>query len=268
MKLKYLFVLSYSILLAYCSPPSQKAEQAETITTSENPPAPGFNAEASDSLAIQLADAVMRAQGGRDAWDQSRYFYWTFFGRRSLLWDKKEKRVRIDIPDDSVVIITHLHDNTGMVSKQGKMLEQPDSLDFYLQQGKSIWINDAYWLFMPFKLKDSGVTLSYLGEDITEAGEHAHVLELQFKGVGDTPDNKYEVFVSQQDSLVKQWAFYRTYKDSVPLFTTPWSDYQPYGQLLLSGKRGKGELTNIAVLDQVPDQLFNSLEPYDPEILK
>ena len=261
MKRNILLFILFSFFLASCvQPPPQTEHAADVKSVDENPHARGFNVKGSDSLAIQLADAVMRAQGGRKAWDKSRYFHWTFFGRRNLLWDKKEKRVRIDIPDDEIVIIAHLEDSTGMVSKQGELLTHPDSLSLYLQRGKSIWINDSYWLFMPFKLKDSGVTLSYLGEDITEAGEHSHVLELTFERVGDTPENKYEVFVSQQDSLVNQWAFYRTNTDSVSLFTTPWSDYNPYGELLLSGKRGKGELTNIAVLDKVPQEVFTDIK--------
>ena len=70
-----------------------------------NPAAPGFNAAGSDSVAIQIADQVMYAQGGRKAWDKSRYFYWNFFGRRSLLWDKNGGKVRIEIPDDQLIII-------------------------------------------------------------------------------------------------------------------------------------------------------------------
>lgn len=46
---------------------------------------------------------------------------------------------------------------------------------------------------MPYKLKDSGVTLKYKGEGQTEEGEPAQVLVLTFKDVGVTPQNKYEV---------------------------------------------------------------------------
>ena len=118
---------------------------------------------------------------------------------------------------------------------------------------------------MPFKLKDSGVTLLYNRKDTTENGALADVLELVFDGVGDTPENKYEVFVSRQDSLVRQWNFYSNRTDSVPRFTTPWDDYQPHGQLLLSGSRGKGQLTDIAVLDQVPEGVFSSFVAFHPD---
>ncbi|MEJ2086172.1 MAG: hypothetical protein P8Y44_10915, partial [Acidobacteriota bacterium] len=53
-----------------------------SLLADENPPAPGFNAEASDDEAIVIADQVMEALGGRKAWDDTRYLTWNFFGRR------------------------------------------------------------------------------------------------------------------------------------------------------------------------------------------
>ena len=29
----------------------------------------------------------------------------------------------------------------------------------------AIWVNDTYWLLMPYKMKDPGVTLAYDGEE-------------------------------------------------------------------------------------------------------
>ena len=52
--------------------------------------------------------------------------------------------------------------------------------------GKGQWINDTYWLVMPFKLKDSGVTLKYVGDGKTQAGDDADVLAMTFKNVGVT----------------------------------------------------------------------------------
>ena len=43
----------------------------------------------------------------------------------------------------------------------------PARLARQVPAGGNDWINDLYWLVMPFKLKDSGVTLKCLGEDTT-----------------------------------------------------------------------------------------------------
>jgi len=236
------------ILMSSCQPVAEKdVSQQQSVTPYGNPAADGFNADASDSKAITIADSVMTALGGRKAWDNSRYFSWNFFGARSLWWDKKSGDVRIEIPKDSTVILVNINSMKGKAQVGGEEIVQPDTLARYLQRGKSIWINDAYWLFMPFKFKDSGVTLTYQGQDTTQSGTPSHVLQLVFEEVGDTPQNKYHVFVDTSTYLVRQWSFFSSHEDDEPAFTTPWDDYRTYGSLLLSGDRGERQISEIKV---------------------
>ena len=71
-----------------CQPTSDKGHHHNLYESVFNPPAEGFNLEASDSIAIALADSVMQASGGRKAWDDTHYVSWNFFGFRTLLWDQ------------------------------------------------------------------------------------------------------------------------------------------------------------------------------------
>jgi hypothetical protein len=229
------------------------------LVFSQNPAAPDFDAAGSDAKAIEIADAVMAAQGGRQAWDETRYLQWTFFGRRSLLWDKWTGDVRIDWLDRPRNIIVNINNGTGQVRLNGIEQTQPDTLKKYLDLGRRVWINDAYWLVMPFKLKDSGVTLRYLGEKPTDDGRVADLLQLTFKGVGVTPDNKYHVWVDGESRLVTQWAFFKLYTDEKAEFSNPWTDYARVGRLILSGGRGKGSaLTDIAAPETVPARVFEA----------
>ncbi|RMF19837.1 MAG: hypothetical protein D6765_17555, partial [Bacteroidetes bacterium] len=91
-----------------------------------------------------------------------------------------------------------------------------------------------------------------------EDNRPADVLQLTFEGVGDTPQNKYHVWVDQETRLVSQWAYFPEATDSVPRFVTPWKDYQPYGNILLASDRGRGKITEIAVYDSLPDSVFTS----------
>lgn len=243
-------------LLAACTPASESGA-GEVVG---NPPAEGFNLEASDAEAIAVADEVMEAMGGRAAWDATRYIRWTFFGRRTLLWDKRSGQVRIDVPGDSSVYLVNINDNTGKVLLKGQDISQTDSIAKYLERGKSIWINDAYWLVMPFKLKDSGVTLKYAGKDTTSAGLEADVLELTFAEVGNTPNNKYKVYVDKTDRLVKQWDYFPNAQDDTARMSTPWENYQAHQQIKLSGDRGRGKLTDIAVFTEVPATAFTDFK--------
>lgn len=226
----------------------------------ENPPADGFNAEASDERAIALADSVMRAMGGRDAWDDTRYLEWNFFGNRKLLWDKEKGHVRIEVPNDFSIYLIDLENNKGRIMRNGEEVTHPDSVAKYVKKGKEIWINDSYWLFMPFKLKDSGVTLTYAGKDQMQDGSPAEVVQLEFQEVGVTPENKYRVYIDPQDHLVKQWAFFRQASSESPDFITPWAGYQQYGQILLGGDRGERAITDIAVYEEVPVDAFSDFE--------
>jgi hypothetical protein len=110
---------------------------------------------------------------------------------------------------------------------------------------------------MPFKLKDTGVTLSYQGQGKTILGEDAEVLKLTFEEVGVTPENLYEVWVSSETDLVIQWAYFKDPQiDTIARFVLPWKDYQSYGNILLSGNRGERALTDIKVLEEVPERIF------------
>ncbi len=231
----------------------------KVTSTEVNPPASGFNLAESDTSAIKIADEVMLAMGGRKAYDETRYLFWNFFGSRTLLWDKHKGDVRIESQKDDFKVVMNIHTKKGKVHMNGAELTHPDSLTKYLQKGKDIWINDSYWLVMPFKLKDSGVTLKHLGEEKAENGKMADKLELRFKGVGVTPDNKYQVFVDQESKLVSQWTFYPKASDTEPRFTTPWDGYKTFGKIKLSGGRGTYQLTDIKVLEKVEDGIFENL---------
>lgn len=228
-------------------------------STEINPPAPGFDVAQSDAAAIKIADEVMVAMGGRKAYDATRYLFWNFFGSRTLLWDKHEGNVRIESQRDDFTVVMNIHSMKGKVKMKGEELTHPDSLTKYLQKGKDIWINDSYWLVMPFKLKDSGVTLKYLGEEKGENGSMSDILELCFKEVGVTPQNKYHVFVDRESKLVNKWSFYPKATDEEPRFSTPWDGYKNFGKIKLSGGRGKYELTDIKVLEKVEDGVFEVL---------
>jgi len=240
-KLSAIF-LSIGILVA-CSPKN---------ATFENPALPGFNATASDASAIKIADEVMQAMGGRQAWDETRYLSWNFFNRRKLLWDKHAGLCRIDWATGALSVIVNLNDGTGQVSLNGIVQSHPDTLAKYLDMGKKVWINDSYWLVMPFKLKDTGVTLKYLGSAQTASGDAADLLQMTFAEVGVTPDNKYHIWVDKKKRLVTQWAYFPKFSDENPVLVNAWGGYKRSGKILLSTERGsRGTLEPVEVLDRV-----------------
>lgn len=257
--LSILFIFSFSS----CSERAE-TDTEETVSVA-NPPADGFNEAESDPKAIAMADSIMEAMGGRKAWDSLRFVSWDFFGARKLLWDKQTGRVRIDFKNADRTYLVDIDDLTGKVWEDSMEITNPDTLRDRLTMARNIWINDSYWLFMPFKLKDSGVTLTYAGTDTMMTGEPAEVLQLTFNGVGVTPDNMYKVYVNPQDHLVYQWAYYQSAQQDSASAIWPWDNYREYQGVMLSAdrsdKRGPGD---VHVYEQVSDKAFESFD--DPEI--
>lgn len=216
--------------------------------------------EASDPKALKLADKVMKAMGGQKNYDKTRHIIWNFFGSRIITWDKWTGNVRIDGLRDKSVSLININTDTGKIFRNGAEVTHPDSVAKYVKRAKGAWINDSYWLVMPYKLKDNGVILKYLGTEQTLEKKDAEVIQLTFKNVGNTPENKYKVYIDPTTNLVVQWAYFPKFTDEKPAFTMPWRDYQKFGKILLSGDRGERKLTDIKVFQTLPDAVYQSFD--------
>ncbi len=243
------------------------------FTQSENPPLPGFDAAGSDAKAVEIADQVMEKMGGRKNWDATRFVTWKFFGRRMHVWDKHTGNYRLEFQDrrtqSNMLVLMNLNTQKGRAWNSGEEITDADSLQKVLKQANSAWINDSYWVFMPYKLKDSGVTLKYHGEGKMTDESDAHILQLTFKDVGDTPQNRYLVYVNKSTMLVEQWDFFRNAEDEKPGFQIPWTNWKQYGKILLSDKRGQGRdgsergHSDLAVFETLPAAVFENPDEID-----
>jgi hypothetical protein len=218
-----------------------------------NPPAPGFDAAGSDAKAMELADRTMEAMGGRAAWDATRVVGWTIF-KRNHVWDKWTGDYRLEA--DSTLVILNIGTKQGRVWEKGAEVTDPAQRDQTLAEAMSIWINDSYWLVMPYKLKDTGVTLRYSGERESEDGRPADVIQLTFAGVGDTPENKYLVWIDRETDLVSQWAYFEKATDVEPKFTRPWTAWTPVGDIKIAMGRGRFEVANVRVSRDADPKAF------------
>ncbi|QCK13574.1 hypothetical protein [Mangrovivirga cuniculi] len=265
MKTPYSILIAVIIIFASCEDNKEKKSSTKSDSVDSafyNPPAPGFNMAESDEKAISIADSVMMAMGGRKAYDNTRFIGFDFFGFRKVWWDKFADSAIIKLNKKDLKILVDLDTKNGSVWKDGEQLQNPDSVKHYSNYGYEAWVNDTYWLLMPYKLKDSGVTLKYLREDTTKEGP-AHVLQLTFNSVGVTPDNKYEVFIDHSDNLVRKWSYFSNATDTVPGMVTPWNDYQNYNGLLLSSDRGSRNITDIVVTNNLSETPFSEYYQHD-----
>lgn len=246
-----LVAFSLTFLIWSCSSKPEIKSLSE-----QNPAVEGFDLEGSDPSAIQLADSIMHAMGGRENWDKTRFISWTFNNRRDLVWDKYTGKVRIYSKPDSATYLVNMNTGEGRVKMKNTEITEADSLKKLVDKAMSIWMNDSYWLVMPFKLKDSGVTIKYMGEDTLKGGRF-NTLVLTFKEVGVTPQNKYKLYVDIKEKLVRNWAYYSNATQDTANFIRPWDNYQKYGNILLSADRSdKAGPSNVKVDETLPDAMF------------
>ncbi len=225
-----------------------------------NPAQSGFSLAESDAKAIAIADATMAAMGGRKAWDNTRHVTWRFFGNRLHLWDKYTGDHRFENKD--LTVLSNLNTGEGRAWQAGVEVTDAKELREALSSAKGAWINDAYWLAMPYKLKDSGVTLKYIGEMSDPAGANCDILQLTFQEVGRTPDNKYQVYVNQATDLVSHWMFWRNFNDAESRDLGPWTDWKNHGDILLAHGHGKRDHTDIGVFKELPASAYTDPAPF------
>jgi hypothetical protein len=208
------------------------------------------------------ADRLMQAMGGKARFDADRFLTFRFVVERDgkevasydHAWDRFTGRYRLDGLKDGkpLRVLFNVNDRKGRVWLDGTELA-PDAAKPYLDMAYERFINDSYWLLMPWKWLDPGVTLHDEAPHVVN-GETCDVVSLTFGSVGLTPKDCYWAFVSQKDGLIKQWEFLLQKEDGSPgtgeHTTFTWEDWRDAGDgLLFSRKRVKvGPGPELAIL--------------------
>ena len=173
-------------------------------------------AESRDPKAVELAETMMKTMGGQDAWMKAHFvrydFRVTVDGKtvlnRAHLWDKMTGRYRIDGKTKDgkpAVTLFNINDKKGTVYVAGKLVQGGEA-EKGLQDAYGAFINDMYWLSMPWKWLDMGVNLKYAGQKQLGAKTY-DVVELTFGKVGLTPGDRYFAYVSPQTHLMEHWEY-------------------------------------------------------------
>jgi hypothetical protein len=233
-------------------------------------PAAAVTPTGSDPRAVAVALRVMQALGGEAAWNATRYLRFDFavdrggktVMRRAHAWDKWTGRYRVEGKDKEgrdVVVAMNLNTREGSAAVAGKALAG-EELKRTLESGYAWWVNDAYWLVMPYKMRDPGVVLTLAGRE--KKGEDAwDKVLLTFEGVGLTPKDRYWVFVNAKTSLVDRWEFVLKGEKTPPV-PFDWRGWRAYGKIQLADDRlnpNDGTRIHFPVLEApaaLPDEAF------------
>jgi hypothetical protein len=220
-----------------------------------------------------IADEVMVALGGAEAWNATHYLRFDFAverGGKTLVtrahtWDKWSGRYRLEGKNkkgEPTLALMNLNTKDGKAYLNGKELSGAEAKKA-LEDAYATWVNDTYWLIMPYKMKDPGVHLAYGGQRKLGA-ESYDVLVLTFGNVGLTPKDKYWAFINKKTHLMDKWEFVLTGEKGPPEAFL-WKNWQRYGKIMLSpekaGATEKIVFPVLAVPDAVAEAAFASQEP-------
>lgn len=236
-----LLSLLVAFLILSCS--TEKAKEATSLPaayTAEE----GFDLAGSDPAALQLADSVMSALGGKANWDKIRYITWKTDDATNY-WDKQEKRARVESVDGTVYLINL---STGSIEASAEASAEKNA------QVSAAFSRALYALALPFLTKSKDFSLQYMGED-TLAKQRYNSLVISQR---DSTAGKYKLFVDKHNKLVRFWAF-QPAASNVAAFVLPFDNYQQQSEVLLSGDRSSGSgPKDVKVETALPDKLFTS----------
>lgn len=220
-------------------------------------------------VAKQLADAM----GGQRTWDVLPYFRFDFVVEREgkeaarfkHWWDKRNGRCRVEGPDDkgrTVTAIFTLKDKKGKSFTDGIIDTDPANIANIVQMGYERWVNDTYWIVMPFKLRDPGAHLKYVRVQKEKDGTEHDVLQLSFDpGVGLTPGDHYWLYVNRKTHLLDRWEMLLQGQKPPPGVATweGWTQVGPVKLALMHRFQGKPiaiRFDNVAAPQTVDESVF------------
>lgn len=243
---------------------------AATVTFADEPRR--FEPGRSDPKALEISRAVMKAMGGEQAWNNLRFLRFDFASVRdgatnvirSHWWDKYTGRHRVEgktREGEPFVVLSNINTRQGDAWKNGVKLEGDEERTF-LDNAYASWVNDTYWLIMPYKMNDPGVILAYAGEEELDGRMYDKVM-LSFDNVGLTPNDKYWAWINRDTHLMDQWGFVLKGGDGPPAIYR-WNDWQKHGGVLLSPERAAVDsaakliFPNLSAPESLADSVFES----------
>lgn len=231
-----------------------------------------FDPSKSDPQAIQIADEVMVALGGYENFAAVNYLSFHFVVAVDSQktsdwrhdWDRRKNNYRVEgitRDGDHLLTIFNLDSRDGVAFKNGQKLDGEEKIQM-LKRAYARYVNDTFWLLLPFKLKDPGAVLQFDGmQEINEV--NYDVLRLSYAdSVGLTPHNIYRIFVDQNTRVIHRWEYFE--KAGAEPAAAWWEKWQRYGSIKLAGQRSfensnrKLLFTDIIVAAEVDEKIFEA----------
>ncbi|APZ47910.1 hypothetical protein BW723_17120 [Polaribacter reichenbachii] len=191
------------------------------------------NVNAYNEKANELADKILKALK-HEAYKETKFIEWSFAGKRSFNWDKKNHIV--DVSWDDFKVNLYPEDlEKSIVFFEG--VKQEDTDEKIVKRAWDIFNNDSFWLVAPHKLYDDGVIRTI--ENI----ENETALRITYTSGGTTPGDAY-VWILDENYVPKSYKMYLKNRGKQGTLVT-WDDWVttesgtllPTNHTFLNGRR-------------------------------
>lgn len=228
------------------------------------------------SAADSLAFLITENAGGLAAWESMPVLRFDWVAERDSeevfrvrhLWDRQSGAYRVEYPvgEDSTLVAVFSVDDFDMETPAGRAYLNGNPVDSTemaarLADAYERFINDSYWLLVPFKLFDPGVHRN-MAPDSSDA--ESNVLRLTFENVGLTPGDRYWLRADSTGKLMS-WSFLL---ENGAEGHYVWTDYEyvptPAGSLYVATRKqasGRAILTQVFAADSLDDDIFLDPRP-------
>jgi hypothetical protein len=236
-----------------------------------------FAAAANGQQKVTVDDIARRAfdMAGGAAWEQARYFAFTFNldgadGKRTASfpqrWDRISGDYRVsglDPQGKKFEVVMNLRTGEGKAWLEGAPVTD-DKLPGMLELARRRFQNDTFWLLMPQKLMDPAIRRAYEGGREDACNHVYDILRLTFEpGFGFGPNDVYWAWINRDTGLIEYWDMKLTgVRDEKPVPVT-FRDFRRAGGLLIStrreltSKKQVVRLDDLQVLSEVPKGAFD-----------
>ena len=177
---------------------------------------------------LTIADKIAQAHG-IDHWKNVNEINFTFNVDRG---ESHFERIWSWKPKENIVVSSVSKDSITMYTRSIEALDQIDPKMIALDKS---FINDKYWLFVPFQLVwDEGTTIS---KPIKETAPISNIamnkITLTYGNEGGyTPGDAYDIFYGE-DYLIREWVF-RKSNSKEPSVTTTFENYEDFNGIKIA----------------------------------
>jgi hypothetical protein len=215
-----------------------------------------------DPEVTRVHSRMVETMAPGNGWERTRYIQWDWMvnrgegvepTRRSHRWDRWQNDLRTEAAVDGqqmIALFNHDEPLAGRVWLDGE-LQEGARADSLLTRANAMFVNDSYWLLMPYKWTDPGVRAEYLGEQTDDDGRRWEVVQLSFEDVGLTPQNMYHAFVNPETGLMERWHYIA--REGAEPSMVNWSGWRFFGPIMLAPDRPVDGVSRIYFENLVAD---------------